>query len=76
MRYWEPGKGVCSSLGSLQRLIKLALNRHTGFAWREGEGKKSIEPRLEVEVSMSGEGGLGNGAHRVEGLTDKVGRGG
>lgn len=34
-------KGDCSGLGSLQRRIKLALNRHVGFAWKEGEVKKS-----------------------------------
>lgn len=52
----------CSSPLSLQREIKLTLNRYTWCAWREGEGKKSKSKGL----SVAGERELGYGPHNLE----------
>lgn len=83
---WSPGLGVwgvqpgkegdCSGLGSLQRRIKLALNRHVDFAWKEGEAKKSKSQGLEVQVSMVRGRRLRNGLHGTQGVKDKAGHGG
>lgn len=62
LRHVELGKRCCSSPGSLQKEINLALNRYTWCAWREGEGKKSKSKSL----SVAGERELGYGPHNLE----------
>lgn len=54
--------------------MKLALRRHSCFAWKRGEEKP--EQRLVVGVGMAGEGALGTGLPRLEGLVEKAGQGG